>query len=114
LPVEAVGKLYFSVGARVRLGWLRLCAARIVATSHWERLAVQSLIGDLYDEQRRLTGSVIEVLCKDKSCPDSADAWAEAHAEDLQRFESFIDDLKAGESLDIPKLMVALQHVRSL
>ncbi len=114
LPVELVGKVYFAIGARARLGWLRLMAARTPISSHWERQAVQSLIGDFYDEQRRLTATVIEKLCKDKVCDDSVEQWVVNNAGTLQRFERFIDGLKASDVLDIPKLMVALQHVRSL
>ncbi|MBY0406946.1 MAG: NAD-glutamate dehydrogenase [Rickettsiales bacterium] len=105
LAVTEIGKAYFTLGARMRLGWLRLAASGIVATSHWERLAVQALIGDVYDEQRRLTIEVIESGGMEK--------WQSAHTGDLTRYDSFIEDL-GSETPDIPKLMVALRHVRSL
>jgi len=107
IPIAAVGKIYFELGARLRLGWLRICAGRITAASHWERLAVQAMVGDLYDEQRRLTFAVIE---ESKSVP----AWEEAHAAHLERYNRFMDDMKASEVRDIPKLMVAIRHVRVL
>ncbi len=107
LPVTQVGKTYFELGARVKMSWLRLCASHIATASHWERLAVQSLIGDLYDEQRRITIDVIETT-KDIT------AWEQANAPDLTRYDRFVEDLGTGETPDIPKLMVALRHVRSL
>jgi glutamate dehydrogenase len=107
LPVTTVGKIYFALGARLKLGWLRLNAGRISTGSHWERLAVQSVVGDLYDEQRRLAMSVIEQS-------GHVDAWATANEGDLSRFDRFMDDLQTGDVADIPKLMVALRHVRSL
>jgi len=107
LPVTTVGKVYFDLGSRIRLGWLRLCASRIATATHWERLAVQSIVGDLYDEQRRLAMTVIEQS-------KHVEAWAEAHAADLVRFDRFVDDLKSGETPDIPKLMVALRHIKTL
>lgn len=107
LPVATVGKVYFDLGGRIGLGWLRLCAHRIATVTHWERLAVQSIIGDLYDEQRRLAMTVIEQS-------RHVEAWAEAHAADLNRFDRFVDDLKSSDSPDIPKLMVALRHIRTL
>ncbi|MDE3059848.1 MAG: NAD-glutamate dehydrogenase [Pseudomonadota bacterium] len=114
LPVDTVGKVYFQLGERLHLGWLRRNAESVVAITYWDRLGVQSIIGDLYDEQRRLTAAVIETLCKNPGCADSVAAWAEANREDLARFERFIDDLSASETFDLPKLMVALRHIRSL
>lgn len=107
LPITTVGKIYFEVGARLRLGWLRICAGRIDTSSHWERLAVHSMIGDLYDEQRRISLAVIERS-------RNVDAWEETHADALSRYNRFIDDMKSSETRDIPKLMVALRHVRVL
>ncbi len=107
IAVSQVGKTYFELGARVKMGWLRLCAFHIPTTSHWERLAVQSLIGDIYDEQRRLTIDVIETA-KDIG------GWESANAEHLARYDRFIEDLGGAETPDIPKLMVALRHIRSI
>jgi glutamate dehydrogenase len=114
LKVQTAGQVYFELGARIQFGWLRRSAYTIAPGSYWDRLAIQSIIGDLYDEQRRLTVTVIEKLCKDGKCNGSVEAWAEAIKDDLQRFDRFIDGLKSGESLDVPKLMVALRHIRGL
>jgi glutamate dehydrogenase len=105
--VRPTGKLYFELGARLSLGWLRLNCDRISANSHWERQAIQAMMNDFYDEQRRLTVAVIR---------ESGDIekWLAAHREELVRYDRFIDDLKGSDSPDIPKLMVALRHVRSL
>jgi glutamate dehydrogenase len=105
--VASVGKVYFEIGANLRLGWLRLCATRIATHSHWERLATQSLIGDFYDEQRRLTMVVLEGS-------KTLDSWHKHNGEELKRYNQFIADLKSNEFSDIPRLMVALRHVRSL
>lgn len=114
LPIAVVGHLYFELGERLSLGWLRLCAEQISTMSHWEKMAVQAIIGDLYDEQRRLTADIIDDMCKDGQCAGSVEAWVGTHAEDVRRFERFIDDMKSGDTPDIPKLMVALRHVRGL
>ena len=114
LKPETAGQVYFELGARLQFGWLRRSADTIAAGSYWDRLALQSIIGDLYDEQRRLTIAVIEKLCRDGKCAGSVEAWAEASKDDLGRFDRFIDGLKSGESLDVPKLMVALRHIRGL
>jgi len=108
LPMARVGKLYFELGKQLRLGWLRRSASQISGVSHWERLALQALVGDVYDEQRRLT---INALAQGKSEPQ---AWAERNREHIVRIHSFIDDLKTGDTIDLPRLTVALKHIRAL
>jgi len=104
--IRDVGGHYFEIGARFSLGWLRLTADNIMPSSHWERLAVQSMIAELQDEQKRITSAVIAT--------GSIEKWLADHALDVERYDRFIADIKAGEAPDVAKLMVALRHVRTL
>jgi glutamate dehydrogenase len=104
--VRDVGEHYFETGARFSLGWLRLAADKIAPSSHWERLAIQSMIADLQDEQRRLTASVIQ--------QGSMEKWLSANALETERYDLFIKDIKSKESPDVARLMVALRHIRAL
>ena len=70
-------------------------------------MAIGATIGDLYDEQRRLTHAVI----KGKK---SIAGWLAANADNVRRSDLLIDDLKATETRDLPKLMVALRNIRAL
>jgi glutamate dehydrogenase len=105
--VKDVAKVYFTLGSRLGLSWLRLSGERIATTNYWERLAVQALVGDLYDEQRRL---VMGVLGKG----ESVDEWAKAHEDAIARYDRFLAALKTSDVIDAPKLMVALRHVKGL
>ncbi len=107
MPAQDVGKMYFTLGTRLGLGWLRASADRIATSNYWERLAVQALLGDLYDEQRRLVTSVL-------AGDGGVEGWVKSHAEALSRYDLFLEDLKSSDSIDVPKLMVALRHVRGL
>ncbi|MDE3016158.1 MAG: NAD-glutamate dehydrogenase [Pseudomonadota bacterium] len=108
LPIGDVGKAYFSLGARLHFGWLRSCADKIVAGSYWDRLAVQSIIADLYDEQRRLTAIAI------RHPETGVSGWCEAHLGMLKRYEQLTSGMKAGNPVDTAMLMVVLRHIRSL
>ena len=114
LPIAAVGKLYFTIGSDLRLGWLREMASRIPMQNYWERLALLAIVDDLYEQQRRLTVTAIASLGKDAGAPDAAEKWAAAHAEEMRRFTIFLDDLRANEIFDIPMLTVATRNVKSL
>jgi glutamate dehydrogenase len=106
-PLRQAGKLYFETGERFSLDWLREKAAQSPTNTHWERLAVQAIIHDAYDEQRRLTLAILG---------DVADVakWTQAHADSLARFDHSMGDIKTGESHDVAKLMVALRVVRTV
>ncbi len=104
--VDKTGELYFRLGAILRLDWLRQQAAKAVVTSHWEGLAVSSIIGSLFDEQRRLTASVGD--------EGKLEAWKEEHAGNIERFIAFMDDLKASEAITLPKLIIAEKKVKEI
>lgn len=114
LPIAAVGKHYFEMGTRLRIGWLRLSAARIVTDSHWERVAVQSIIQDLYEQQRRLATLVVEMLSKDRGATDIEEKWYQRYRLEIDRYDDFIADLKATEAPDFSVLVVALRNLKSL
>jgi glutamate dehydrogenase len=105
-PLEEVGKLYFEMGAMLRLGWLRRQASRMAATTHWDRLAVHSLINSLFDQQRRVTALVIE--------KGTLTDWSNLHNKDITRFTAFMDDLKGSEAMTLPKLVIAAKKIEEV
>jgi NAD-specific glutamate dehydrogenase len=76
------------------------------AVSHWDRLAGYSLISSLFDEQRRLTASVIE--------KGTLAEWSAAHKKQTDRFIAFIDDLKTDNAMTLPKLVIAARKVEEV
>src|SRR5690606_16889087 len=41
LSVPTIGRVYFEIGARLKLGWLRRAASRMPVVSYFDRLAAQ-------------------------------------------------------------------------
>lgn len=113
-PLLVAGRVYFALGGRFRLNWLREQASRLTIRSHWERLGMSSILQDLSDEQRRLTEEVIEASCSDDLCTDAVAAWAEKNAKPLSRYDQFIEDLLTNDVLDFAMLNVALRRVESV
>ena len=114
LKPEQAGKIYFELGARLRLGWLRREASRMPVSSYWERLAAKAVISELFDQQRRLAETAIPYVCKSGSCDDTLDSWAEQYEKTLGRFSRFIDDLKMAEEVTFPMLVIALRNVEAI
>jgi glutamate dehydrogenase len=103
-----VGELYFAIGAEIGLGWLRIKASHINIESHWDRLARNTIVSDLYDHQRALTKNAI------KADITTIDNWKEKNKVAMNRYLSFLSDIKSSPSIDLPMLMVGLRHIKSI
>ena len=110
LSIEQAGKLYFELGATLKLGWLRRSARELTAENYWQQLAIKSLVLELYQAQRRFTLEVIKRYGKNPA--EANDAWSEAAANQLGRYQNFIEELRTQQSLDYPMLIVALRQVQ--
>jgi len=110
LPIPQVGKLYFELGAALRLGWLRRSAGELQAENYWQQLAIKSLVQELYQAQRRFTHEIIARYGKQKG--HAGEHWAQAAAGPMARYQNFIEELRTQQSLDYPMLIVALRQVQ--
>jgi len=112
--VEAVAAVYFALGARLDLHWLRDQIGRLPAGTHWQALAQGALRDDLSSEQRQLTA---QVLRHDTTGPDAEamiDAWVAGNRGSVTRCLEMLEDLKQVERVDVAMLSVALREIRSL
>jgi glutamate dehydrogenase len=110
LPITQVGKLYFELGAALKLGWLRRSAGELQAENYWQQLAIKSLVQELYQAQRRFTHEIIMRYGKQKG--HAGERWTEAAAGPMARYQNFIEELRTQQSLDYPMLIVALRQVQ--
>jgi glutamate dehydrogenase len=120
--VETVAAVYFALGYKLDLHWLRDQIAKLPAETHWQTLAQGALRDDLYSEQRELT---IEVLKRDtedgtEDSPEDDDAetlidtWMEENGSAVERTTAILSDLKEADTLDIAMISVALREIRNL
>ena len=113
LAVEAVAGVYFELGDRLGLEWLRNSARGFAAESHWQRQAVAAIIDDLYGEQRVLTGAVL--AAKGRTAVSGAvDKWFDANQSRVERNARLIDDLRKADIQDLAMLTVANRQIRVL
>lgn len=114
LPIHVVGEVYYSLGHRLKLGWLRFSARKLLTDSRWENIALQTITETLFDQQMKITAEVIKSACKGDSCGGALEAWAEKHDKQIARYDSFINDLKQHEVLSGAMLTVSIQRVEDL
>ncbi|HXS06507.1 MAG TPA: hypothetical protein VN723_06945, partial [Rhizomicrobium sp.] len=112
-----VAALYFGVGARLGRDRLRLLAARITASEHWDRLAIRRLVDDLFAAQRALSQSLLAKLPTTAGAADALKAlgdWSALQAEALERTRSFLGALETTGELSIAKLTLANSQIHKL
>ena len=80
LEVTSVAEVYFALGARLELHWLR---DRIIALSRetrWEAMARAALRDDVYAEQAALTAEVVRGGSDGVGARERIDAWSSRNA----------------------------------
>lgn len=114
--IEVIAKIYFAVGTRFSLKWLR---SRVFSMNHdnqWQRISSKTILEDLYAYQMRIAKSIVEYGCQGKEvCNINAmDAWIENYHFLMQRYDNFIKDLKSNPQPDISVFVVALNRLKPL
>jgi len=113
-PVEAVAGVWFALGAKLDLHWLRNQIAGLPAETRWQALAKGALRDDLYSEQRDLTAQVLRLGSGAGDAETRIDAWLDENRSSVARSQELLEDLREAESLDIAMLSVALREIRNL
>jgi len=105
--VEAVAAVYFALGTRLELDWLRDRIAALPRDDRWQALARSALGDDYARERSALTAEIMRL-------GTGPDGWIAAHRPEVDRFLAVIDDIRAGASPDLATLSVAMREARAL
>ncbi len=109
--MERAAKIYFGVGQRFSLGWLRQAAHALAGASHWQKQAAQAVLDDLYDHQRFITDHVMATMA---AHPDDAAlaAWEQTHGDWVARTDAVLADIRAAHQVDLAMLSVINRTLR--
>ncbi len=103
---DDIARAYFAVGERTGLDWLRAATEMVTAPDHWDRLALGSIVDDLYDQQRELTGMAL--------AEGGLDGWAANHAKALDRARELIAELQSSGAVTVGKLGYVARQIRGV
>ena len=115
--IKIIARIYFEVGSRFDLKWLRSKVAASNIDSYWQKLSLKTILEDLYKYQMKLAKQIVDYACANKdSCEAeiSLDYWIKHHSFMVQRYDSFITELKEQMNPDLSMFVVALNRVRAL
>ena len=118
VPVLDTGRVYFELGARLGIDWVRHASKQIKPESEWEKIAIDSIVDDSYRHQSALTNRVLDVAGGGKLGPKVAagviETWIGSRNGAVERTCRLLDDLRASESVDLAMLSVANGQLRNL
>ena len=112
--LDAVIEVYFGLGGRLQLNWLRDRIAELPRIDRWQALARSALRDDLYSLHRALTQEVLQGAPATPGVQAELDVWTAANAGGVERCRAMLADIRATRTYDLTTLPVALREVRNL
>jgi glutamate dehydrogenase len=111
---SVVTDVYFRVGSRLELDWLRNRIIELQRANRWQALARAALRDDLFSLHRALTQEVLETGGADAGSDEAIEAWLQQNAAAVERCLGMLADIKGSRVYDMTTLPVALREVRNL
>ena len=112
--VEEVAGVYFGVGGRLDLSWLRKQIGGLPADSHWQTLAKAALGDDVSSLEKELTGLILRLTPRVKVSDELIKEWEVQNQSTLGHCRQVLADLQSAGNLDLSMLSVALRELRNL
>jgi glutamate dehydrogenase len=113
--VPTAAQVYFTIGSRLNIDWLRRQAAGLTTESHWESQAVNAIIDDLYSHQYQLALKMLRLA--DGKVSDAAGLirrWCERRGAGCVATTQVIHEIHGTGGADLAMLAVANRHLRAL
>ncbi|MGA8335674.1 MAG: NAD-glutamate dehydrogenase [Solirubrobacteraceae bacterium] len=107
-------RVYFRLGSRLELNWLRDRIIELPRANRWQALARAALRDDLFNLYRELTRKVLDAGGGQDGGEAAIDAWSERNAESLERSLGMVADVRASRIYDMTTLPVAMREIRGL
>jgi glutamate dehydrogenase len=111
--VADVARIYFRIGARFRLEWMRVAAQKLAAESHWAKSAVEALTEDLFGHQSALTRSVL-ATAEAEGSDGALRRWLAERKGAVVRLDELFDELRGAPAPDLAMLTVVNHQLRLL
>ncbi|MBM3540408.1 MAG: NAD-glutamate dehydrogenase [Alphaproteobacteria bacterium] len=128
VAVERVAQVYFTLGARLGLDWLRASAGAIKTETAWQRTAVEAVMDDLFGQQSELTARVLDgvgtgqangvgangVGANGMAAAGAVESWLAGRAAAVARTDGLLAELRTVAGVDLAMLAVANRQLRTL
>jgi glutamate dehydrogenase len=107
LDAVATAGVYYALGDRLELNWLRDRIVALSRATRWDAMARAALRDDVYAEQSALTAEVVRA-------GGDVDAWLAGNAAAVERSLQVLADIRTAGKFDLARLSVAVRELRNL
>ena len=114
LEAATAAEVYFALGARLDVHWLRDQIIALPRDERWDAMARAALRDDVYAEQAALTAEVLADGSNGRAPGDRVEAWLLENAAAVDRCLQVVADLRAAGPPDLARLSVGVREVRNL
>jgi glutamate dehydrogenase len=114
LEVTSVAEVYFALGDRLDLHWLRDQVIALPRETRWEAMARAALRDDVYAEQAALTEEVLQAGAQEAAPRERLESWLSANEGAAERCGQVLGDIKTAGTADLARLSVAVREIRNL
>ena len=118
VPVRDAGRVYFEIGSRLGIDWLRQTAQGIRVDSNWQQLAVNAIVDDTYGHQVSMTEDILDIAGSGALTKEAAaemiDTWISGRISAVERCDALVEELRTATEVDLAMLTVANRELRAL
>ena len=112
--VLRAGPVYFAVGDRFEISWLRREAAALPVDSRWDSQAMSAIVDDLYECQYLLTRKWMSQAGPSADAADILARGSASHRAAHAATSQLIKDIRQGGTLSLAMLAVVNRQLRAL
>ncbi len=116
LNIKIIAEIYFQVGDKYNLKWLRSKINNIHLTNYWQKLSSKNLLEDLYVYQMQIAKNIADFSQKNKY--KNIESLIEDYKNNsiflFNRFDNFIKELQNEPNPDLAMFMVALNRLKPI
>ena len=114
ISVEEAASVYFTLGEKLDLRWLRDQIAALPRENRWQALSRAALRDDLYAQLSALTSDSLRLDLGETTPAGRIDAWLEQNRIPVARCRQILGDLESAGRTDFTMLSVAMGEIRTL
>jgi len=111
--ITDVARVYFEVGTRIGLDWLRERVEQLAVDGPWQAVARSGLRDNSLRIHRQVTDRVLG-RNGNGSAESRVDSWVQAAGEELGHWQRTLADMRAAGAADFATLSVGVESVRKL
>jgi len=112
--VATVAAIYFDLGNRLGVPWLRERIGALPGHAHWQILARSAMQDDLASMQRTVTQEVVAGAGSASAKDPMIAVWQDQNRRPLERVAKLLAEVRAVEAPDASMLAVVLREMRNL